>query len=266
MFDKIKDLEKNTPPSLRPDHWTILLINGECFGAFTKGFDRPSDTNLNDAMISTSIDLMEKFYAITSFTSGDEIILLIPPTKKDNFGNNHPMIFSGNKQKLESLSSGLASARFNWHLANSNHSNIVSQRKKQKMTSGIALFNSSAIMVATLSEAEKIMKWKYDYYFKEGITALALTRFSKKMLHGKNCKKRLAMAEEKGIDLKKIPTHLFFGTWCKRIQKPIHVVSEYTGQEMEQIKIDFNKYSVPLKKLPQPFDLWLASKYDGNLE
>jgi tRNA(His) guanylyltransferase len=265
--NKVKELEENTPPVLRPDYWTVLRIDGHSFHTFVKGFDRPSDANLSSAMIKTTIDLMKEFHAVTGYTQSDEITLLLLPTEKDPAtGMNYPMIFSGRKQKLESLSAGFASARFNWHLQQEcNGSSVVSQKKKDKINSGRAFFDSRAIMVETLSQVEEIFMWRYFFdCYKNGVSALSHSVFSPKMLHKKTTKEQLVMLQEKGIILNTYSPHLFFGTWCKRAQVLKKVTNKKTGNEIECTRVEFSTYSIPRKQLPQPFHEWLASKYDSQ--
>ena len=90
----------------------VIRLDGHCFHTFTRGFRRPYDTRIHEAMAATATDLLERFGAVTAYTESDEISLLFPPSEGDTV--NLP--FNGRVQKVVSVTAGFASARFNHHM------------------------------------------------------------------------------------------------------------------------------------------------------
>lgn len=91
----------------------VVRLDGHCFHTYTRGFRRPYDVRIHNAMVATATDLLERFGAATAFTESDEISLLFPPST----GESQSLPFNGRVQKIVSVTAGFASARFNMHMA-----------------------------------------------------------------------------------------------------------------------------------------------------
>lgn len=263
---KVKTWEDNTPEILPNQNWTIIRIDGHCFHTFTKGFDRPCDKDLSDAMIATTKDLCKMFNAVTGYTQSDEITLLILPTEKDLNGEHFPMIFNGRKQKLVSLTASYASARFNYYLSlQSNHINDKGSIKYKKMNSGEAYFDSRAITLNDIKQVVDVFYWRCNFdCYRNGISALTQTIFSHKQLFRKNTTEKLNMLKEKNIDINSFPPHLLFGTFIKKQTVKQLIVNQKTNQEEECLR---NHYvHVSLQPPIEHFDLFLTEKLLKTLE
>ena len=218
--DAVKLWELATPSELPPTQWTVIRLDGHCFHTFTKPFDEPHDADLSAAMVYTTIDLCEKFQAITGYTQSDEISLLFPPSRENPVTKEpYPLMFNGRKQKLESLTAGYASARFNYHLGKL-ATKVEDQfsDKYNRMTSGEAYFDSRAITVDNADDVVRIFKWRFKFdCFKNGIAALAQHVFTPKQLFKKSTRAQMCMLSGKGIDIfGEYPPSLFFGTFVKK--------------------------------------------------
>jgi tRNA(His) 5'-end guanylyltransferase len=233
LGNKIKTWEENTPSYLPPNQWTIIRIDGHCFHTFTKSFNRPIDYHLSKAMVLTTQDLCKNFNITTGYTQSDEINLLIPPTNKNVDDEHYPLAFNGKKQKLESLTAGFASARFNFHLRvladelkHTNTTNSEQNSKKiQKMISGRAFFDSRALTVCSLSEVSDVFLWRHKFdCYRNGISSLAYSLFSAKQLEKKNTSEKINMILSTGAKLEDYPPQLLYGTFVKKtnVKRPVH--------------------------------------------
>ena len=62
----------------------VVRLDGHCFHTYTKGFRRPYDLRIHEAMVATATDLLERFGAVTAYTESDEISLLFPPSTAES--------------------------------------------------------------------------------------------------------------------------------------------------------------------------------------
>ena len=263
---KVKTWEDNTPEILPNHNWTIIRIDGHCFHTFTKGFNRPCDNDLSDAMIATTKDLCKMFNAVTGYTQSDEITLLLLPTEKDLNGKHFPMIYNGRKQKLVSLTASYAAARFNHYLSlQSKHLEDTKSIKYKKMISGDAYFDSRAITLDDIKQVVDVFFWRYHFdCYRNGISALAQSFFSHKQLFHKNTTEKLNMLKEKNIDINSFPLHLLFGTFIKKQTTRQRLLNRKTNQEEDCLR---NHYvCVTLQPPIEDFDLFLTNKILSSLE
>lgn len=265
--DIVKEWEKKTPDELSPAHWTVIRIDGHCFHTFTKPFDKPCDLVLQEAMVATTKDLCQEFQALTGYTQSDEITLLLPPTAVDpKTGQHKPLIFRGRRQKLESLTAGFASARFNFHLLQQQQQ-PTTPAKVASMRSGRAYFDSRVISVPTIDNAALIFRWRYEVdCFKNGIGSLAHTKFSSKQLHGKSTRSQMCMLDGLGIDIfRDFPASLFYGTFVKR-QALEKMLPNWKTKELEPcLRHEYVGFSIPSRPFPVNF-LQLLQEKDVDLQ
>lgn len=80
LDQRIKSYEKSYESRIEYDKHIIVRIDGHKFSKFTKGFLKPFDHMLSNAMEKTTVDLVEKFGAVTGYTQSDEISLVLIPT------------------------------------------------------------------------------------------------------------------------------------------------------------------------------------------
>ena len=259
--DLAKELESNTPSTLSPANWTILRLDGHCFHTYARPFEKPFDKYLSQAMVFTTIDLCKEFNAVSGYTQSDEISLLLPPTKIDpETKEQQPLIFKGRKQKLESLSAGFASVRFNYHISrNAVPDNNIESTKLQKMNSYTAYFDSRAISVASLADVEKVFQWRslFDCY-RNGISALAQHIFGHKKLHEKNTAMKLAMLADTGIQLEDYPPALFYGTFVKKQQIEKACTNFKTGAPEICLRSEHVAKIIPIPPVPADFQDFLS--------
>lgn len=78
LGNRMKEYEKKFELEVPYNEHLIIRLDGHHFSKFTKGFDRPFDNVLRNAMVETTKDLVKEFNASTGYVQSDEITLVIP--------------------------------------------------------------------------------------------------------------------------------------------------------------------------------------------
>lgn len=119
--ERIKEREQIYLPKVHPWQYAVLRYDGHNFSTFTKGFKKPFDDNMKNAMEYTLMDVVNKFNPIVGCVHSDEITIIFKPyyQSKEEYESAdnkscHP--FDGKRDKLISVIAGYISARFNFHV------------------------------------------------------------------------------------------------------------------------------------------------------
>ncbi|KXS13116.1 hypothetical protein M427DRAFT_113653 [Gonapodya prolifera JEL478] len=104
---KIKNLERDIDTALPPEQPFVVRLDGVAFSTFTKDLPRPFDRRLSNAMVATSVDLVEKFNAVCGYTQSDEISLVFPAA----MGDLSPLFFDLSPPSRDASTTGDASMR-----------------------------------------------------------------------------------------------------------------------------------------------------------
>ncbi|ORY40140.1 hypothetical protein BCR33DRAFT_719544 [Rhizoclosmatium globosum] len=239
---KIEDSFDAAPVS--PESPFVVRIDGVAFSTFTHGIVKPFDFRLKDALVNTTLDLAAKFQPLLAFHHSDEISLLYPaanplpsdtyddngvlvtpdtnppaedPSKKRRKVNTKVHMYSGRIQKLASVISSYAAARFNYHLATYDWSDL-SDKVRARMMGHEAYFDGRVVPVPDLKTAMECIYWRSNFDgFRNSVSGIAQHHFTHKELHSKNLTHLLDMLATKNVDVFETygPKYLF-GTWIKK--------------------------------------------------
>lgn len=152
--ERMKTYEQSSESQIDQTKPVIARIDGHKFSKFTKGFKRPFDERLHDAMRRTTEDLLTQFNAYLGYTESDEITLIFPECNKEK---RQEFIFSGRTQKLSSLLASYTTVRFNFHLMNQDFSK--DDLLFQKVSMMIAHFDARIFNVPDRNEALENLIW-----------------------------------------------------------------------------------------------------------
>jgi tRNA(His) guanylyltransferase len=148
---RMKDqYEDRTRFSLPRRTYSIIRIDGKAFHTFTKGFERPYDTDLMDMMDTTARELCKSIQgAQFAYTQSDEISILLT-----DFDTIHTDAwFDGNIQKIVSISASIATAEFNYALDRiyvdrvDKEKDLTKFRTNNGLRIGLALFDSRVFTI-----------------------------------------------------------------------------------------------------------------------
>jgi len=165
--------------------YTIIRIDGKAFHSYTKGLNKPFDDKLIDDMNNVAIYLCENIQgAKLAFVQSDEISILL-----SDFDNLKTTAwFDGNIQKIVSISSSLATAKFN-----------------QLRPNKIALFDSRVFIIPNCIEVENYFIWRQQDATRNSISAVAQSLYSHKELNNKNVSQMQELCFNKGINWNDYP-------------------------------------------------------------
>lgn len=214
LGDRMKGYENAYRIKL-PERLPVMLrIDGKSFHTYTKGFKRPFDEDLANAMWETTKYLCANIQgAKVGYTQSDEITILLTNYEKlttDSW-------FDNNLQKMCSVAASLATARFN---------EVMREKYPEKE---LALFDARA-WVLPKEECLNALIWRQQDSTKNSISMVAQANFSHKSLQGLNSSQlQDKLLLEKGINWNDLPIWQKRGVAIVRKQKPKTVV--YNGEE-----------------------------------
>ena len=156
----------------------LCRIDGHKFSTFTRGFEKPFDPRIHEAMVETTKDLTEYFLANTGYTFSDEITLIFAPIEE----HQEPP-YNGKVLKLCTLLSSYACVRFAYHMQSCINAETEPAIRKllenPKMSFDARLWN-----VPTKDEALANIRWRSLYDCRRnGIGLLARKYYKPKQLH-----------------------------------------------------------------------------------
>lgn len=192
--DRMKGYENTFRHSLPRRLPVLIRIDGKAFHTYTKGCQKPFDFDLNNAMWETAKYLCENIMGCkVAYHQSDEISLLL--TNDDKLTTE--AWFDNNLQKIVSIASSLATAKFN---------EIMRSKYLEKQ---LALFDARA-WVLPKDEVNNYFLWRQQDATKNSISMVAQHYFSPKQLHKKNGSMKQDMLMEIGVNWNDLPT------WQKR--------------------------------------------------
>src|SRR6478736_7144028 len=145
LGDRIKAYyEDRTKQFLMRRMITIIRLDGRGFSKFTKGLEKPFDDGFSDDMDATAVFLCENIQgAKFAYTQSDEISVVL--TDFDNLETS--AWFDYNVQKMVSVASSLATAKFN-------------QLRAFRGETNLAQFDARVFQVPTIDEMVNTLLWR----------------------------------------------------------------------------------------------------------
>lgn len=203
----------------------IIRLDGKAFHTFTRGLDKPFDSNFNKAMQDTMKYLCENIQGcVLGYTQSDEItlVLLDYQTLQTDAWYDYEV------QKMTSVSASMATLAFNRAIATIvDDLHIIATRMNPEdgKPSELVLWESklfkamfdSRVFNIPKEEVTNCILWRQLDAERNSINALAQSLFSHKSLQGLNRKETVAKMElEKGVIWGNLPTMLKRGSCCIR--------------------------------------------------
>ncbi len=184
----------------------IIRIDGKAFHSYTQNLQKPFDDGLIEDMNNTTIYLCQNIQgAKCAYVQSDEISILV--TDFDKLETN--AWFDYNKSKMESISAGMASAKFNqlrlsrylseiWE-TDADNEDILNLFSDNIDKLSLPVFDSRATNYPKEEVANYFLARQKDCV-KNSIAAVAQSLYSHKELEGKNSNEQQEMIFLKGIN------------------------------------------------------------------
>jgi tRNA(His) 5'-end guanylyltransferase len=174
--------------------YTIIRLDGKAFHTFTRGCDKPWDSQLAGAMIdAASATVSEIQGAQFAYVQSDEVSVLLTDFAK----TSTDAWFDGNVQKMVSIAASMMTAYFN----NSYHYGKT------------ALFDARVFVIPDRTEVENYFIWRQQDCVRNSVAALAQAHFSHNRLHGlSGDEMQELLFQERGINWAQEPEEFKNGT------------------------------------------------------
>ena len=201
LGDRIKENYENRTRYYLPRRtYSIIRIDGKSFHNYTKWFVKPFDDGLIDAMNESAIDLCKQIAGSQfAFAQSDEISVLMTDFDKAVTES----WFDNNIQKIVSVSSSIATAKFN---------ECIRSPK-------LALFDARVFVIPDPVEVENYFIWRQNDWTRNSIQLVGRSAFSHKELQGKsNSEVQDMLMLERGINWNDYPTYLKRGRIIKKVR------------------------------------------------
>ena len=194
----------------------IIRLDGKAFHTFTRGFKKPFDDILIEAMQQTMLTLCKEIQGcVLGYTQSDEITLVLTDYKKLETS----AWFDYDVQKICSVSASIATLAFNRSFAKQcklyapSNSTDINNAHINSIYNG-ALFDSRCFNVPK-EEVTNCILWRQQDAIRNSINSVGQTNFPHKELQGLSTDQILGkLLEEKQIDWNKLPVHLQRGSCC----------------------------------------------------
>ena len=251
LGDRMKSYENITRTYLPGRMPVIIRLDGCHWHTFTKGFKKPFDDILMQAMWETATELCKKIEGVKlAYTQSDEISLLI--TNNDTW-ETQPW-FGNNLQKMVSVAASIATLAFNRAFDALAHDFINDVYYKDPSIATDKLLNTyldacdkgatfdARVFVLPEDEVCNYFIWRQQDAIRNSIQAVGQANFSHKELMNKNCENIKQMLVEKNIKWEAYPIPQQRGVCV--IKKPTKVKTQInleTGSCMEMIR---NRWTV----------------------
>lgn len=258
LGDRIKEnYENRSKTKLIRRMPVIIRLDGKSFHSFTRGFAKPFDKRLTEAMQETTLELCKNIQGcVFGYTQSDEITLVLV----DYNNLDTDAWFDYEVQKLCSISSSMCTLYFNRIFQRKikefidEHSNAANEPQTygEQLSQSIAkliksyeiavdkgaMFDSRTFNVPE-SEVVNTLLWRQQDCSRNSIFSLAQAYFSHRELHGKNGSQMQDMLMTKyDINWNNIETHLKRGTSIIKNEEGTWIID----QEMPILKGEDRNY------------------------
>lgn len=187
--DRMKAYEKvEANRSFIDGHIICARIDGRGFSKFTRGFEKPFDNRVGNAMGVTVAYLVDHTQALIAYDQSDEITLIWQRIPDEN-----DLWFNSRIQKMCSVLAGMATARFIKALYDDDEVN-------NEFLDRLPHFDCRVWQVPTREEAANVLMWRAMDARKNGISSACRAEFSSKQMMGKGQAEMKLMMLSHGVN------------------------------------------------------------------
>lgn len=190
----------------------IIRLDGKAFHTFTRGFEKPFDDILTEAMQQTMLTLCKEIQGcVLGYTQSDEISLVLTDYKNLETA----AWFDYDIQKVCSVSASMVTLAFDRCFLDVILSKNISLKDihVDAVVKG-ALFDSRCFNIPK-EEVTNCILWRQQDAIRNSINAVAQANFPHKELQGLNVDQvQDKLFKERNINWDDLPTHLKRGSCC----------------------------------------------------
>ena len=218
--DRIKRYEAASKQVLLPRGWIVLRVDGKAFHTFTKGFKRPFDDVLIEAMVRAGerVALEMQGFKI-GYHQSDEFTFALTDT--DSYESQ--VWFEGEVQKLCSVTASMFGAYFN-----------------KEMSGTEAVFDCRAFNVPH-DDVANVFIWRQRDWERNSLQMFSRSHFSHKELNEKKKSDMHEMLHKKGANWADLKDVYKNGTFI--IKGKGRVNKKLTYDELNELLLDATRYT-----------------------
>ena len=219
----------------------IIRIDGKAFHTFTKGFEKPFDNIVVNAMQNTMLKLCEDIQGcVFGYTQSDEITLVL--TDYDTITTD--AWFGYNVQKMASVSASMATSYFNKALANEILDRISAEMLEKRLDEAQnlakllsskelnAMFDSRVFNIPK-DEVANCLVWRQQDAIRNSIEAVGQKFIGKKSVMNMSCAEMVdSLKRNHNIDWNQYPIHLQRGSCSYKKFETIENINRKTGEKL----------------------------------
>lgn len=205
----------------------IIRLDGKAFHTFTKGFEKPFDKTMVEAMQATMLALCKEIQGcVLGYTQSDEITLVL--TDYTNLETS--AWFNYDVQKICSVSASMATLIFNEYFSRqcllylADYSAGINNAHSRAMSVG-ALFDARCFNIPK-EEVTNCILWRQQDATRNSINTVAQANFPHKELQGLNVNQiQDKLFKEKNINWDNLPICLKRGSCC--VKREVNGISTW---------------------------------------
>lgn len=220
-------------------------VDGRSFSNFTRGFNKPFDRDLSNAMVETTKYLVHKTSAKIGYTQSDEISLIWLANQDQPESG---MFFDGKAQKMCSILAAMTTAKFITQLP-------IDQNK-------LPHFDARVINLPDKEEAANMLLWRAMDAKKNAVLNVGQAYFSHNQMQNKGQNDVLEMLDHQGIHFGMYPTAFRHGSF---IQKR-NVTRYLTDEELKKIPADHRPTTPVIRSDYRVLDMPPFNKVNNRIE
>ena len=194
----------------------LARIDGRAFHSFTRGMERPFDPTFTQAMIDTTMALVNETGACMGYTQSDEITLAWHAATTQS-----QIWFDGRVAKMTSQLAAQATLTFY---------RLVLERMPQ-YASRLPTFDARVWNVPTRAQGANVFLWREWDATKNSVSMAASAHYSHNALMGKNSAQKDDLLHAKGINWNDYPPRFKRGTYVQRCV----TVTPFSAAEIESL-------------------------------
>jgi tRNA(His) 5'-end guanylyltransferase len=249
-----RDYENRTRYYLPRRTYTLLRIDGKSFHNYTRGCQRPFDSDLMADMDTAALGLCENIDgAKLAFVQSDEISVLLT-----DFASQHSEAwFDGNLQKIASVSASITTAHFN-----------AARAKRNSSNGAVAYFDCRVWTIPARIEVFHYFLWRQNDATRNSISMTAQAHFPHGDLQGKKSAQLQEMLwRDKAANWNDLPSGFKRGRVIERVTTTADILytDSRTGQEHRAENISRHRWEINIE--PPIFSQdrgWLLSRIPGD--
>lgn len=215
LGDRVKRYEAVSKPLLSRRTPVIVRVDGKAFHTFTRGFEKPFDKELVQAMAYAAAKTAESIQGFKlAYVQSDEASFLL--TDYDTLETSPWFDYELNK--IVSITASTFTYWFNkkwFDIFVSKYSGTSFDEINRERANRVALFDARAFNVPR-DDWQNVFIWRQQDWERNSVQMLARSLFSQKRLHGKKISDLLVMINMEGHDWESLPLPYKWGTFIKK--------------------------------------------------